>query len=420
MDESIAVINFGENLLSNADLLIDNPSAIARLAIAGRCFGIAAAFLGVLNAFSSPKQQDQIRREFEKVLDGIDHVRSDIQDLEKSLNLAIAKSQYSADSNVIITGMKYLSYIPNYPDYKERLKELCGNRKCALAVNNLVLGSGGISGNSPFHLDILTKKYEKTGGHIREMAKLSQSLLKLVVGGIGVVLSYETMERGPESARQMEQNQYTNDTARVQQHIASMLEKCKENLHVNAENNLEWRIRQNAGEIEEFLSQKYSWLHFVVVAYDDMWGNKYHHVTCHDQCVKKLHYPRVKPRCVIAFYMNKYAPYRFASSSLLTEGRDLAYAFSGTSCSSGSWWNPRVDWAKTRLDCMHNYLYENDIDYNSIGVWKQPSHFTVASTNQTRVSVYVNGVQTMTHSCGMYSSATCSTTTGFIIIVLLQ
>lgn len=85
--------------------------------------------MGILNAFSSPSEQDQILREFEKVLIGIDNVRSDIKDLEKSLNLAITKSEYSDVSNVIITGMKYLSYIPNHPDYKERLKELCGNQK---------------------------------------------------------------------------------------------------------------------------------------------------------------------------------------------------------------------------------------------------------------------------------------------------
>ncbi len=251
----------------------------------------------------------------------IQEVRNDIKELERTMKWETTRIQYADICTMIVTGMKICNQIRSNAgndsvkhDYEERLKELCSNQRFMLAMNILL---DGITGKGDFRIDLMQLIYEQADGSRPDVMRMAGRLLQLLTGGITTLLTYETLMRGQQSAKQFEAAMYADRMKEVEQCYKEVIQRCLDESKERMARDVD-EICKGKQELEDVpekvcdtLSSKYDWLQFQCIAF------KNDYVKCHGSRIEKdmdLDEFLGKGK-LVCFYTSKSAPLKKFSSS---------------------------------------------------------------------------------------------------------
>ena len=267
-------------------------------------------FVGsILSIVLPDKKHEAIMNEFAKLHERVDQVRDDINLLERTVEWESTELSYTESVSRIEQAMLFVSkmaearresnqFKANY--YKLKLKSLDSNELLRVMDDLLdgVIGQGNF-GSKP----ILSRIYSKTGGHRVKLRKLSGRLLQLLTGGITALMVVESMHY--ENAPQYVKDLYEDKMAEAAKAIDEILDRCvteaKSNMQADLKRIVADRRDSSNSEIVSALCgaliDKYDWLLFHCMVYDDIHGFEKHCFSGSE--VFKLHF---HGKCAIAFY----------------------------------------------------------------------------------------------------------------------
>ena len=255
-----------------------------------------------------------------KIYEEICEVRNDIKELEKSIKWETTRIQYADICTMIVTGIEFCKQIQSNAGngsvkkvHEERLKELCKNQQFTLAMNALF---DGIIGGD-FRPDLLGFIYEQTDGSRPDVMRMAGRLLQLLTGGMTTLLTYETLMRGRQEAKQFEAAMYADRMKKVEKRYKEVIQRCVDESKERMTRDVD-RICKGKQKLEDVpkkvcdtLSSKYDWLQFQCVAF------KKGFMDCHGSRIEKLVdlVGVLKVGKLVCFYTNKSAPLKKFSSS---------------------------------------------------------------------------------------------------------
>ena len=293
-----------------------------------------------------------------KIYEEIRKVRNDIKELEQTMKWETTRIQYADICTMIATGMKICKKIQSNAgdgsvrhDYEERLKELCSNQRFMLAMNILL---DGITGKGDFRIDLLQLIYEQTDGSRPDVMRMAGRLLQLLTGGMTTLLTYETLIRGRQSAKQFEADMYADRMKEVEQCYKKVIQRCvdesKERMAKDVDEICKGKqkLEDVLRKICEMLPRKYDWLRFQCIAFKDGY-NRY--MDCHGSRIEKdvdLDEFRGKGK-LVCFYISYSAPLK--EFSLDQKYHDVS--------------NILCDRREGRLTCAASPFYKPDT-YNAV------------------------------------------------------
>ena len=335
----------------------DLKGALNVLKSVGVFFGAAGIVLDVVSAFVPDHKHAAIMKEFTKVHEGIEDVRSDIKELGNTIKLEHVKTKYAGVENTICLAMGYCTQIGNKSNvanretYEKRLKGLGNNQKLASAVDSLL--DGMTAGPDSFDGNILKTVYEQTGGDRPKIMRMAGRLITLLLGGMTALMVYESLANGRKSALDLEQKIYEGRMEKVETSMSSVIEKCTLDYIINIEADIDRIIADEHSKsnndivqiLKNKLKEKYDWLAVFCVVYNDMNGDDSHFMCgYHEQIIEKLH---CHGKCVMLHAWPKNHISK-ASDELMTILRKTTES----QLSFRNWW-PFVDYADKR--CNDNY-----------------------------------------------------------------
>ena len=225
----------------------------------------------------SAKADDKAVAQLNKIFEEIRDVRNDIRQLERSMEWATSRIQYADICTMIVTGVDFCQQIQCMAeneslkhDYEERLKELCSNQRLTLAMSTLL---DGITGQGDFRVDILQLIYIQSNGSRPVVMRMAGRFVQLLTGGMITLLTYETLVRGKQSAKQLEEAIYADRLKEAEQCYKQVIQRCvdesKENMARDVDNTCarEQQFEDLLKDISDTLTRKYDWLQFQCVAY---------------------------------------------------------------------------------------------------------------------------------------------------------
>ena len=278
------------------------------LQVVGALFALAGTFL------PDPKHAE-ILKGLRELSNKIDLVRGDIRELKEDITWEITEHKYVDKVLYIGVGMEFCFEIGNASDnmtrelYQKRLVDLCSQEACYIALNFILSGMIGTerldSSEGSFESNIFEDLNRKTEGNRPRIVALGVRLLKVVVGGMVVISTYETMVHGKEGAAHILGSlcRRLNTTVDKVKHI---LDICVKNFDRNMLNDLNKKLDKGgsnkdlATEISQLMNAKYDWLETVVLVYNDLVGSDKHCLNGYR--VESLHR---NGKCGIVFYQDK-------------------------------------------------------------------------------------------------------------------
>ena len=226
-----------------------------------------------------------------------------------------------------------------------------------------IIGSGGF-GSKP----ILSRFYDKTGGDRNKLRKLSGRLLQLLTGGLSALMAVEVI--GTESeyvAAHYVNNRFGGKLAQAASTMKKYLDLCvfeaKSNMQKDLERIVEEKNKQPNKNIAhalcESLKNKYDWLLFHCMVYNDIAGFEKH--IFNGIRVSKLHY---FGKNAIAFYTSKgsfrQAEHIHTVNSLISQAQ--------TQCYRG-WWTENSGCHDTYFADSAYSVLKKGLDSKHIGIW---------------------------------------------------
>ncbi len=255
-----------------------------------------------------------------KIYEEIQEVRNEIKELERTMKWENTKIQYAGICNDIITGMKLCEQIQSNAgndslkhDYEERLKEFCLNKQLMSTINMLL---DGMTGEGFFSVDLLQLIYQQTDGSRPDVMRMAGRLLQLLTGGMTTLLTYETLVRGRQKAKQFEAAMYADRMKEVEQCYKRVIQRCvaesKERMARDVDEICtgKQKLEDVPKKVCDTLSRKYDWLQFQCIAF------KNGYVDCHGSRIEKdmdLDEFWGKGK-LVCFYTSKSAPLKKFSS----------------------------------------------------------------------------------------------------------
>ena len=230
----------------------------------------------VLGMFATANDKAVVQVQLNKIFQDIRGVRNDIRQLEQSMIWATSRMQYADICTMIVTGVTFCEQIQCNAeneslkhDYEERLKELCSNQRFTLVVSTLL---DGITGQGDFRVDILQLIYTQCNGSRPDVMRMAGRFVQLLTGGMITLLTYETLVRGEQSAKQLEEAMYADRFKEAEQCYKQVMQRCvdesKENMARDVDN-----ICAREQEFEDLLRD--IWLQFQCMAHKN--GVVYRH-----------------------------------------------------------------------------------------------------------------------------------------------
>ena len=253
----IDVIKIGTNL---CQIL---TSLLRKLCCYGKSIPCVGSFLAIVERMLPVEGSKSVIRLLQKLSEQIN------AELESKINWAAIKLQYCDIATKIETGMEYLSkLLESVTDdertrYEERLKALCSNETMTIAVRNLVKALA--PGEDLLQNDILESIYPLTRGHRGKFDSLCKRFLQLFVGGVAVILFYETLVRGEEAASEMN-TLFDGDAEKLMRRFEAFRKRYKDCFRENMVTDLnevidgEMSNKDAVKYLSNLLREKYDWL----------------------------------------------------------------------------------------------------------------------------------------------------------------
>lgn len=381
---AVAGLSASVDLLESVSAACDNfdslkyAAGVLRNGANGLLF--VGSVLSIAEAFLPDEKHEAIMREFTKLHERVDQVRDDIKFLEKTVEWESTELSYTESVSRIEQAMLFVSKMTEARKesdqdkmeyYQDKLKGL-DTHELLRVVDDLhdgVIGQGGF-GSKP----ILSRIYSKTGGDRVKLRKLSGRLLQLLTGGITSLMVVESMidENGPLYVKDL----YEDKLKEAAKAIGEILDRCMKEAKSNMQADLERIVADRSDSsntkivsaLYGALNEKYDWLLFHCMVYDDIVGYSKHKFT--GSRVYKLHF---HGKCAIAFYTEK-KTFQQAESikqveSMISDAQYTTYTYT-------SWWSTKtgkkaVTRADTAFDKLKDKLNKADIKWWGIATIKR-------------------------------------------------